>query len=232
MAADPPIKDIHTFVGTVTHRPRSRTTAPGASPPTPSSPPPPQTDPLTADNLLWANTVLAAGSAVGFVVYTGRQTRAVMNTSHPETKVGLLDLEINRIAKILCAGTFALSVLLVALNGFRGQWYVYVFRFLILFSSIIPIRCVALLPLSLRLLASSEKRTCALRPARRSPGSLRVNLDMGKTVYAHSIQTDGEIPGTIVRTSTLPEELGRIEYLLSDKVRPSRPLFLWTKAGC
>jgi phospholipid-translocating ATPase len=40
---------------------------------------------------------------------------------------------------------------------------------------------------------------------------------MGKTVYAHQIQTDKEIAGTIVRTSTLPEELGRIEYLLSDK---------------
>jgi len=47
--------------------------------------------------------------------------------------------------------------------------------------------------------------------------SLRVNLDMGKTVYARQIQNDPEIPGTIVRTSTLPEELGRIEYLLSDK---------------
>ena len=47
--------------------------------------------------------------------------------------------------------------------------------------------------------------------------SLRVNLDMGKTVYAHLIMKDHEIPGTIVRTSTLPEELGRIEYLLSDK---------------
>ena len=40
---------------------------------------------------------------------------------------------------------------------------------------------------------------------------------MGKTVYARQIQSDSEIPGTIVRTSTLPEELGRIEYLLSDK---------------
>jgi phospholipid-translocating ATPase len=40
---------------------------------------------------------------------------------------------------------------------------------------------------------------------------------MGKTVYAHLIMNDNEIPGTIVRTSTLPEELGRIEYLLSDK---------------
>lgn len=40
---------------------------------------------------------------------------------------------------------------------------------------------------------------------------------MGKTVYAHHIMNDHEIPNTIVRTSTLPEELGRIEYLLSDK---------------
>jgi len=40
---------------------------------------------------------------------------------------------------------------------------------------------------------------------------------MGKTVYANQIMNDPEIPETIVRTSTLPEELGRIEYLLSDK---------------
>lgn len=40
---------------------------------------------------------------------------------------------------------------------------------------------------------------------------------MGKTVYARQIMQDPEIPNTIVRTSTLPEELGRIEYLLSDK---------------
>ena len=40
---------------------------------------------------------------------------------------------------------------------------------------------------------------------------------MGKTVYAHQIMNDPEIEGCVVRTSTLPEELGRIEYLLSDK---------------
>lgn len=40
---------------------------------------------------------------------------------------------------------------------------------------------------------------------------------MGKTVYAHQIMNDKDIPNTIVRTSTLPEELGRVEYLLSDK---------------
>jgi hypothetical protein len=69
--------------------------------------PVPSTEPLTVENVLWSNTVLAAGSAVGFVIYTGSQTRAVMNTSHPETKVGLLDLEINNLAKVsLTAGRF------------------------------------------------------------------------------------------------------------------------------
>jgi len=47
--------------------------------------------------------------------------------------------------------------------------------------------------------------------------SLRVNLDMGKTVYSMQIMRDKNIPNTIVRTSTIPEELGRIEYLVSDK---------------
>ncbi|SPO36810.1 probable NEO1 - P-type ATPase, a proposed aminophospholipid translocase [Pseudozyma flocculosa] len=212
--AGPPIKDIHTFLGNftlqpppeddcsgITHgppslpavgnlldedQPGSRLSATGQTESAIAMSQQAQMAPLSADNLLWANTVLAAGTAVGVVVYTGRETRAVMNTSYPGTKVGLLDLEINRLSKILCGVTFALSVALVALNGFRGEWWVYIFRFLILFSSIIPI-------------------------------SLRVNLDMGKTVYARQIMNDEEIPGTIVRTSTLPEELGRIEYLLSDK---------------
>ncbi|ORX48008.1 aminophospholipid-transporting P-type ATPase [Hesseltinella vesiculosa] len=170
--ADKPHKDIHSFVGTFTHINEDT----GME----------QVEPLGVENTMWMNTVLASGSAIGFVIYTGKDTRAVMNTNHPETKVGLLDLEINRLAKILFLVTLGMSVVMVGLNGFHGLWYIYVFRFLILFSSIIPI-------------------------------SLRVNLDMGKSVYARQIEKDDEIPGTIVRTSTLPEELGRIEYLLSDK---------------
>lgn len=46
---------------------------------------------------------------------------------------------------------------------------------------------------------------------------MRVNLDMGKVVYSWIIQRDRAIPETLVRSSTIPEELGRIEYLLSDK---------------
>jgi P-type E1-E2 ATPase len=47
--------------------------------------------------------------------------------------------------------------------------------------------------------------------------SLRVNLDLGKLAYAYQIEHDRDVAGTVVRTSTIPEELGRIEYLFTDK---------------
>lgn len=151
----------------------------------------PETAPLNIDNTAWANTVLASNVTIfAVVVYTGAQTRQAMSTSPSRSKTGLLEYEINNLTKILCALTLALSITLVALEGFNKRedqkWYVAITRFLILFSTIIPI-------------------------------SLRVNLDMGKTVYAKFIERDNGMPNTIVRTSTIPEELGRIEYLLSDK---------------
>lgn len=163
----PPEKDIHKFVGTLQ--------AEGG-----------HSMALSVDNTMWANTVLASGSAYGMVVYTGRDTRMALNTSKAGTKVGLLELEINNLSKILCACVFILSIGLVAFEGFGPNWYINIMRFLILFSSIIPV-------------------------------SLRVNLDLGKSVYAYQIEHDKSIPDTIVRTSTIPEDLGRIEYLLSDK---------------
>ena len=47
--------------------------------------------------------------------------------------------------------------------------------------------------------------------------SLRVNLDMAKMLYSWVMQRDKTIPDTVVRSSTIPEELGRVEYLLTDK---------------
>uniref|UniRef100_A0A060T2A0 Phospholipid-transporting ATPase n=1 Tax=Blastobotrys adeninivorans TaxID=409370 RepID=A0A060T2A0_BLAAD len=166
VVASPPEKNIHAFVGTVTLGQSSVG--------------------VSVDNTLWANTVLASGSAVGMVIYTGKDTRQALNTSKAGTKVGLLELEINSLSKILCACVLLLSVGLVALHKFGPNWPLDIMRFLILFSTIIPV-------------------------------SLRVNLDMGKTVYAYQIEHDKSIPDTIVRSSTIPEDLGRIEYLLTDK---------------
>ncbi|XP_069905943.1 probable phospholipid-transporting ATPase IIB isoform X2 [Oryctolagus cuniculus] len=147
---------------------------------------PPIHESLSIENTLWASTVVASGTVIGVVIYTGKETRSVMNTSNPKNKVGLLDLELNQLTKALFLALVALSVVMVTLQGFVGPWYRNLFRFLLLFSYIIPI-------------------------------SLRVNLDMGKAAYGWMMMKDENIPGTVVRTSTIPEELGRLVYLLTDK---------------
>ena len=208
-SADAPTKDIHTFYGVLSLR---------------SLHPGPSSDlsiPLNVENVLWANTVLAAGSAVGLVVYTGKETRAVLNTSEPETKMGSLEAEINKMAKVrlLDPADAPIDCLQRSTDPMFGH-FCSVGRFGC--SEWVSRPMVHLyLPLSHLILVHHSHQVNKLLVISSSGliqhASLRVNLDMGKTVYAHQIQSDREIPGTIVRTSTLPEELGRIEYLLSDK---------------
>ncbi|EFP01045.1 hypothetical protein GCK72_001413 [Caenorhabditis remanei] len=168
--AEKPQKDIHAFVGTM------KITVDDSV----------QDGSLNVENVLWANTVVASGTAVGIVVYTGRETRSVMNTTLPESKVGLLDLEVNNLTKLLFIFVLMLSTVMVIMKGLDNLWYRYLMRFILLFSYIIPI-------------------------------SLRVNLDMAKLFYSWQIGRDKHIPETVIRSSTIPEELGRISFLLSDK---------------
>jgi phospholipid-translocating ATPase len=179
LVAGKPDRKVNEFVGTLTFSENEEPTDNDKS------------VPLTVENTAWANTVIASSSVVyGVVIYTGSQTRQAMSTTASRPKVGLLELEINNLTKILCVLTLSISVLLVVLgridHAAERPWYIAALRFLILFSTVIPI-------------------------------SLRVNLDMAKIVYAWYIEHDKSIPDTVVRTSTIPEDLGRVEYLLSDK---------------
>ncbi|PVV05207.1 hypothetical protein BB560_000276 [Smittium megazygosporum] len=145
-----------------------------------------QSQGIDINNTIWKDCTLASGSALGVIIYAGKQTRSSLNSSSSRLKIGLFDIDVNFITKILFAVTLSMSFLLVLLDGFRGSWFITMFRFIILFSSIIPI-------------------------------GLRVNLEMGKNYYGRQIQNDKEIEGAIVRTSSIPEELGRLEYILTDK---------------
>ena len=167
--AEKPQKDIHSFIGKFTNHGTNYLE-----------------EPLGIENTIWSNTIVASGTALGLVIYTGPECRATMNNSKPRTKNGLIDLELNDLTKILILATVTLSIVMVSLKGFEGPWYIYLFRFVLLFSYLIPI-------------------------------SLRVNLDIGKIFYSLQIQNDKDMPGTVARSTTIPEELGRIAYLLSDK---------------
>ncbi|CAH0722948.1 unnamed protein product, partial [Brenthis ino] len=163
-----PEKDIHSFIGTCARLDEE------------------DTDSLGIENTLWSGCVVASGQATGLVIYTGSETRSVMNNATPRSKIGRLDLRVNDFTKVLFVATMFISLLLIVLKGFDGPWYGFLFRFVLLFSYIIPI-------------------------------SLRVNLDMGKAYYSWTIQRDKKIEGTVMRSTTIPEELGRIQYLLADK---------------
>merc|ERR1719410_1459445 len=164
--AEKPQKDIHSFIGKYTHSSGEES--------------------LSIENTIWCGAVVASGTATGVIVYTGAECRAAMNNSTPRSKVGLIDWELNGITKVLFAATVVMSILMVVLKGFDGPWYIYIFRFILLFSYLVPI-------------------------------SLRVNLDMGKIFYSYAIGRDKDIPGTQARSTTIPEELGRVSYLMSDK---------------
>lgn len=169
--AEEPRRDIHSFVGNCTVTKDGQVV---------------QRISLSIENTLWANTVVASGAAIGLVIYTGPESRSVMNNLQARSKVGLLDYEVNDITKVLFAAVVILAFAMICLKGFSGSWMKYWFRFLLLFSYIIPI-------------------------------SLRVNLEIGRVVYSYMIQRDIEVPGIVVRTTTIPEDLGRLSYLLTDK---------------
>ena len=144
---------------------------------------------LNLENTIWMNAVLASKKIIGVVLYTGKETRAEMNSSQPKAKFGVLDKEINNFTKILFSIMLILSITILLLKGFTLNIKIDLItfvKFVVLLCSIIPI-------------------------------SLKINMDIAKTFFSHQITSSKLIPGTIARNSTIPEELGRVDYIFSDK---------------
>ena len=141
---------------------------------------------LNLENTMWASTVVASQKIIGIIIYTGKETRAKMNSSSPKVKIGILDDELNRSNVYLFIIMFILSLILSCAKGVDSKFIFVFIKYIILFCAIIPI-------------------------------ALRVNLDVSKTFFSYVINRDDSIPQTIARNSTIPEELGRISYVFSDK---------------
>ncbi|MCQ2818692.1 MAG: phospholipid-translocating P-type ATPase [archaeon] len=147
-----------------------------------------QQEALACENTMWSSTVLASERVIGIVIYTGNETRARMNSSNPKVKFGILDLEINTFNIYLFFIMMALAIILTLRQKSEFLYRLFALtRFIVLFCGIIPI-------------------------------SLRVNLDISKSFFSFfGINIDTSIKDTIARNSTIPEELGRISYVFSDK---------------
>ena len=143
---------------------------------------------ITLDNTLWANTVLATGKVLGLIVFTGKETKIQKSVRKPVVKLGKIDREINVLSVFLFIVMVVISLVIVLLSGMK---------FNLLFVAIF-FRFVLLLSSII-------------------PISMKVNLEIAKLVYCYKIAKDQDIKGTMARNMNIPEELGRVSYILSDK---------------
>lgn len=143
---------------------------------------------LDLDNTIWANTMMATSSALCLVIYTGDDTRSMMNTYKPRSKSCKIDAELNQYMLYLGIASFAAALVFTFLKTteFSLGTVIIFLRFLMLFSYVIPI-------------------------------SLKVTINLARICYVWMIQSAPHLDGVIVRSSSVQEELGRISFFLTDK---------------
>jgi len=169
---------------------------------------------LTAKNLLLRGTMLRNTSwCVGLVVYTGSDTRVVMNSRKAPLKVSNLERVINysMLVILICQAAMAL-VSDIAFNmnhdRFKGYWYLF------------PrgVDDSILLPASIGYWITFFGLYSNLMPI-----SLYATMEICNAVQSSFVRNDMRMYDeefdcpAIVRSTNLAQELGQVEYIFSDK---------------
>lgn len=172
--------------------------------------------PLNVQELLLRGSVLRnTDSVLGVVVYTGRDTRMVMNSQPVPMKISNIE-RITNLAMVLilatqgCLAFGTMVVFILSKSQYENLWYLlppqiwlpdvvgYWLTFFVLFSNLMPI-------------------------------SLYPTMEVCNAVQSHAMKTDPDMRhrGRIleedvdfpagVRSSNLCQELGQVSYLFSDK---------------
>lgn len=144
-------------------------------------------EPLALEHTMWQNTVLAS-QGVAYGLVLYTGRETRSNMSQKNPRSKVGSLDLE--INYIAKILFILMIILALLIIFMDGYHgTWYFKFF---------RCVLLL--------------CSIIPI-----SMRLNLDIAKAYYSYKINTDPVIKDTVARSSTIPEELGRIQYLLSDK---------------
>ncbi|EOX99484.1 Aminophospholipid ATPase isoform 3 [Theobroma cacao] len=168
--------------------------------------------PLTIKNTILQSCYLRNTEwACGVAVYTGNETKLGMSRGIPEPKLTAMDAMIDK----LTGAIFVFQIVVVMVLGIAGnvwkdtearkQWYV-------LYPYEGPWYELLVIPLRFELLCSIM-----------IPISIKVSLDLVKSLYAKFIDWDNEmidqetgIPSHAANTA-ISEDLGQVEYILTDK---------------
>lgn len=168
--------------------------------------------PLTIKNTLLQSCYLRNTEwACGVAVYTGNETKLGMSRGVPEPKLTAVDAMIDK----LTGAIFLFQIVVVIVLGFAGniwkdtearkQWYV-------MYPTEGPWYELLIIPLRFELLCSIM-----------IPISIKVSLDLVKSLYAKFIDWDEEMfdPDTNnaphAANTAISEDLGQVEYILTDK---------------
>ena len=210
-----PNKNIYAFDSTITLlSPSSSSLSPSSLsfPSSSFSPPSSSTFPLTTSQLLLQATNLVNTPHVyGLVVYTGNDTKVGQNKNTPRQKYTRLDHAIDRTIVLL----FCFQVSLIVVWGVVGSVLLYqdeVARVFYLHLHRADWFDPIVIPLRFLLLASMM-----------IPISLKVTVDFIKVLYSLFIRWDIHMwddtrqVGAEARNTAIAEELGCVQYLMSDK---------------
>ncbi|KAH1074074.1 hypothetical protein J1N35_026402 [Gossypium stocksii] len=168
--------------------------------------------PLTIKNTILQSCYLRNTEwACGVAVYTGNETKLGMSRGIPEPKLTAMDAMIDK----LTGAIFVFQIVVVMVLGIAGnvwkdtearkQWYVQ-------YPIEGPWYELLVIPLRFELLCSIM-----------IPISIKVSLDLVKSLYAKFIDWDAEmidyetgIPSHATNTA-ISEDLGQVEYIMTDK---------------
>ncbi|PSS05696.1 Phospholipid-transporting ATPase [Actinidia chinensis var. chinensis] len=168
--------------------------------------------PLTINNTILQSCYLRNTEwACGVAVYTGNETKMGMSRGIPEPKLTAMDAMIDK----LTGAIFIFQIVVVVVLGIAGnvwketearkQWYVQ-------YPNESPWYELLVIPLRFELLCSIM-----------IPISIKVSLDLVKSLYAKFIDWDNEMidletgtPAHAANTA-ISEDLGQVEYILTDK---------------
>ena len=169
--------------------------------------------PVSADQLIpQATQIKHTKLVIGAVVYTGGETKVGKNKSLPRQKWTKVDGRINTVTVAVFTFQLILVVILGIIGGVKnhkdfmtdGAWY-------LRYANAKPVEFI-ILPLRFLLLSSMM-----------IPISLKVTLDLIKLYYAKRVNYDEKLNDPAVGreskavSTSLGEDLGMIEYVLSDK---------------
>lgn len=144
---------------------------------------------LNLENTIWANSVITKGPCRAVVIYTGIECKFRMNASKPRFKTSILDSEI-----------------------YYYNFYLFIILLIVTLASLILIGFSSNILLNMALLVKFIMTFNHLLPL-----SLKTNLEAMKTINSTIIDNNSRCNNAQARNMNIPEQLGRINYIFTDK---------------